>query len=158
WDRVEAYFRDVLLEYPELAAFDGKFVSINKEGDKTHRSPASAISWDFSPPIEFVEPKGGEGAEHRTLKEYVAKHPQVIGLPRGAKSQLEKVLGSGDRADVYFTMGDKFVVAEIKSNISPMVDICRGIFQCVKYKAILRAHQRLKRVIPNGDAILVVGK
>jgi hypothetical protein len=41
--------------------------------------------------------------------------PEVIGLPKGTKFEVENTLGSGDRADVYFSIEDKFVVAEIKS-------------------------------------------
>jgi hypothetical protein len=59
---------------------------------------------------------------------------------------------------VCFSIKDKFVIAEIKSEISPEDDIRKGVFQCIKYRAVIRAHQKLKRVIPNGDAVLVVGK
>jgi hypothetical protein len=82
----------------------------------------------------------------------------VRGLPKNAKPDLEKVFGSGDRADVAFTMADKIIVVEVKSKISDDPDLCRGIFQCIKYWALIRAHQKLKRVVPNGEAILAIGK
>src|SRR6202035_5666055 len=102
--------------------------------------------------------KKPESPEHEALKLYIAAHPEVIGLPKGTKYEIEKTLGSGDRADVCFSIKDKFVIAEIKSEISPEDDIRKGVFQCIKYRAVIRAHQKLKRVIPNGEAVLVVGK
>jgi hypothetical protein len=116
------------------------------------------VRWDFKPPPRFREPVKPESDAHRALKKHVAAHPELVGLPRTAKATMEKTLGSGDRADVYFVAGNKFVIVEVKSTISPEGDICKGVFQCVKYKALLRAHQKLKKVVPNGDAILVLGR
>jgi len=158
WDDVQNYFRDVKRRYPELAPFDGRFLSIKTESKARPRRVAKSVPWDFTPSPGFQDPKEPESSEHRALKLYVAAHPEVIGLPKGAKSEVEKTLGSGDRADVFFSIGDKFVIAEIKSEISPEDDIRKGVFQCVKYRAVVRAHQKLKRVVPNGEAILVVGK
>jgi hypothetical protein len=157
WHDIQNYFRDVKRRYPELSPFNGRFLTI-----KTEKAPAERIAksvpWDFVPPPTYQDPRGPESPEHQALKLYVAAHPEVIGLPKTAKSEIEKVLGSGDRADVCFAIGDKFVVAEIKSGISPEGDIRKGVFQCVKYRAVIRSHQKLKRVVPNGEAILVVEK
>lgn len=158
WDEVQSCFRDVIDQYPELAPFDGRFLTIKKMPDVGPRRPTKPMPWDFTPPTEFQEPKKPESPEHKALKLYIAKHPEVIGLPKGTKYEFEKTFGSGDRADVYFSIEDKFVVAEIKSKISPEDDVRKGVFQCIKYRALIRAHQKLKRVIPNGEAVLVVGK
>lgn len=87
---------------------------------------------------------GGEGEAHRTLKEYVACHPELLQLDNDfSKGETEVDLPSGDCLDVSFQKGDakkfSWVAVEVKSSISSQGDIARGIFQCVKYKAIMNA-------------------
>jgi hypothetical protein len=158
WDDVQNYFRDAEGRYPELAPFDGRFLAVTRFSEKRPGRIAQDVPWDFAPKPGFQEPKKPESPEHKAPKLYIAAHPEVIGLPKGSKFELEKTLGSGDRADVCFSIKDKLVIAEIKSERSPEDDICKGVFQCIKYRAVIRAHQKLKRVIPNGEAVLVVGK
>lgn len=158
WDDVQNYFRDVIGRYPDLAPFDGRFLTITRLTETRPKRAPKDVPWDFVPKRPFQEPRKPESPEHKALKLYIAAHPEVIGLPKGTKYEFEKTLGSGDRADVCFSVKDKFVIAEIKSEISPEDDIRKGVFQCIKYRAVIRAHQKLKRVIPNGEAVLVVGK
>lgn len=88
---------------------------------------------------------GGEGEAHKTLKEYIACHPERLHLGAGFdKGKTEVALPSGDYLDVSFQKGDSskkfsWVAAEVKSSISPQCDIERGIYQCVKYKAVMDA-------------------
>lgn len=83
---------------------------------------------------------GNEGKEHKELKEYICNHPELIGLKDIVRAKTEHRLPSGDMLDVYFELADGTQVAfEVKSSISDDADITRGIFQCVKYKAILEA-------------------
>jgi hypothetical protein len=83
---------------------------------------------------------GGESNEHRLLKEFVAKNPSAIGLPRSlSPGQTEQRLPSGDCLDVSFRSRKSWIAIEIKSRISDQADLVRGIFQCVKYQAILDA-------------------
>lgn len=93
--------------------------------------------------LEISKPiygSGGEGKEHKALKEYVAAHPETIGIKDVAACDIEHVLPSGDRLDVYFVLknGNRMAV-EVKPSTSPDEDITRGIFQCVKYKAVMDA-------------------
>ena len=83
---------------------------------------------------------GGEGKEHKAMKEYIAAHPETIGIKGVLAFDTEHVLPSGDRLDVYFELkdGDR-VAVEVKPSTSPDDDISRGIFQCVKYKAVMEA-------------------
>ena len=83
---------------------------------------------------------GGEGKEHKALKEYIASHPDSIGV-RGVKfTATEKDLLSGDKLDVYFECQKNLHYAiEVKPKTSPEADILRGIYQCVKYKAVMDA-------------------
>jgi len=83
---------------------------------------------------------GGEGKEHKAMKEYIAAHPETIGIKGVLAFDTEHVLLSGDRLDVYFELKNGDCVAvEVKPSSSPDEDISRGICQCVKYKAVMEA-------------------
>ena len=99
---------------------------------------------------------GGESDEHRQLKEYVAAHPEIVGLKKGEQGCMEYTLLSGDRLDVFFK--DSNVAVEIKSEISSDADVLRGLFQCVKYKSILDAEAQVHGQKQNARAILLLGK
>lgn len=83
---------------------------------------------------------GGESAEHRALKEALARHPEWIGLPaRTPVGQMERPLPSADVIDVYFEHRGQHIAVEVKSRISDDTDLVRGLYQCVKYEALLKA-------------------
>jgi hypothetical protein len=83
---------------------------------------------------------GGEGEEHKNLKEYVLNNPKSIGLSDVEDAQSEYLLPSADRLDVFFRLTDNTHVAvEVKPSTSDDSDINRGIFQCVKYRAVMKA-------------------
>ena len=83
---------------------------------------------------------GGEGEEHKVLKEYICKHPESLGYSDVVHAETEHILPSGDRLDVYVELSDGTHVAiEVKPSISPDQDITRGVFQCVKYYAVMEA-------------------
>ena len=87
---------------------------------------------------------GGEGKEHKAIKEYVYKHPESLGITSVIRKEKEHPLPSGDRLDVYFeTSGCRYAI-EVKPSTSPDDDITRGIFQCVKYKSILEAMRKVE--------------
>lgn len=85
---------------------------------------------------------GGESVYHKKLKEYVCKHPEMLGIKDKdvIERETEHQLLSGDKLDVYFETSDGSKIAvEVKSKISDDTDILRGLFQCLKYQAILDA-------------------
>lgn len=103
---------------------------------------------DLPPPPPPVSPDllaratglgGGEGDQHRELKDWVARHPEVLGLARTATGTTERPLPSGDSLDVSFERADAWVAAEVKSRISGEADMLRGLFQCIKYRAVMEA-------------------
>lgn len=102
---------------------------------------------------------GPESDNHKSLKEYILSHPNSIGLTRinNSKSECEHILLSGDRLDVYFESknGDGIAV-EVKSIISDDADILRGLYQCVKYKAVLDAQNQTHGLFAKNKAILVI--
>ena len=87
---------------------------------------------------------GGEGKEHKAIKEYVYKHPESLGITGVTRKETEHPLPSGDRLDVYFETSDCRYAIEVKPSTSPDDDITRGIFQCVKYRAILEAIRKVE--------------
>ena len=89
--------------------------------------------------------KGGESEEHKKLKRYAQKHPELFGVSRNAKSNVEYPLPSGDLLDVLFKDGDKWTAVEVKSCRSDDNDLKRGIYQCVKYRAVLEAMKKAEK-------------
>lgn len=86
--------------------------------------------------VEF----GGESKEHKSLKEYICQHPEVLDYSDVVFAETEHILPSGDRLDVYFKLSDGTHVAiEVKPSIAPDQDVARGVFQCVKYFAVMDA-------------------
>jgi len=99
---------------------------------------------------------GGEQEDHRRLKEYVAGHPQVIGLKCSETGLTEQVILSGDRLDVVFRLPKQWVAVEIKGKQSPEADVLRGIFQCVKYRAVLEAQRHYLKSSDSVPAVRVM--
>lgn len=100
---------------------------------------------------------GGESPDHKRLKEYVAGNPVAIGLPKTMPvGTTESRLPSGDSLDVFFSSRKLWVAVEVKSKLSPQADIVRGIFQCVKYQAILDAVILSESKVYDARAILVL--
>lgn len=86
---------------------------------------------------------GGEGKEHKAIKEFVYNHPESLGVTGVTRKETEHPLPSGDRLDVYFETSDCRYAIEVKPSTSPDDDITRGIFQCVKYKAVMEAIRKI---------------
>jgi hypothetical protein len=99
-----------------------------------------------------------ESPEHLRLKTYVVNHPRMFGAPKRSKKGIpEKALASRDEIDVWFMVPGHQVAIEVKSERSSQDDLKRGIYQCVKYKALLEAEAKweLKRELPKIEAKLV---
>lgn len=100
---------------------------------------------------------GGESEDHKALKEYVARNPKVIGLGANTPAGItEYLLPSGDSLDVSFNGNKVWVAAEVKSSISAESDIIRGLFQCIKYRAIMEAVLLTESRPQNARALLVL--
>lgn len=98
----------------------------------------------------------GESKEHKALKEFVADNPAAVGLSKSTKKgQMEYLFASGDKADIVFATKNGFLGVEVKSVISNEADLNRGIFQAVKYQALLRSEQKAVLSPPTARAVLV---
>ena len=98
---------------------------------------------------------GPESEAHKSLKRQVAENPALVGLKSDENGKEEVPLWSGDRVDVLFERAATGV--EVKTAEAGFDEIHRGIFQCVKYKAVLRAQQIHDRRIPTADCVLALG-
>lgn len=99
---------------------------------------------------------GGESKVHERLKQYVANHPKRLDITNLQRTEVEFGLLSGDRLDVFFETLYEKIAVEVKSHISDEADITRGIFQCVKYKAVLEAENILDSTNKEVYSILVI--
>jgi hypothetical protein len=109
------------------------------------------IDGDPPPSRDNSGPRFGgqaESAEHKKLKEYVRTHPQCIGAaPQQHIAQKEKLLLSGDKVDVFFETDQVVYIVEVKSIVSTEPDFRRGVYQCIKYRAVFRA--QCNRTMPD---------
>jgi hypothetical protein len=103
---------------------------------------------DIKPEIERVKQMRGGGGEspfHLAFKLYVAKNPKVLGLSEKTDpGKIEYCLPSLDTIDVLFTDKTSKIGVEVKSRISDPDDILRGLFQCIKYKYLIEAEQKVR--------------
>ncbi|MBV7541951.1 hypothetical protein [Acidovorax sp. sic0104] len=82
---------------------------------------------------------GGESEEHKQLRLDVLARPELFGLKDTLLSETEYPLLSGDRLDVFYRSQTRWVGVEVKSIRSGDDDLERGIYQCVKYAAVMGA-------------------
>lgn len=101
---------------------------------------------------------GGEGPEHLALKLFVCANPQLVGLREiDPVGKAEHCLPSGDSIDVFFDHSRRIHAVEVKPKNAPDSDVARGLFQCVKYRAVLQALARYKHDKRNITVCLALG-
>jgi hypothetical protein len=98
---------------------------------------------------------GPETQRHKDLKAEVASNPRLVGLDFKA-GQIEYPLPSGDFVDVCFQDSNELVGVEVKSLISNEADLRRGLFQCVKYLAVMTSMLSLAGSTTKASVILLV--
>jgi len=96
--------------------------------------------------------RGGEGKDHKNLKEYIARHPEAIGLRNVSNCECDTHrFVSGDLVDLVFTHSDgKYTVVEIET-----IDPWPGAHQTIKYRSLLSAENRLDLANDKVKAVLV---
>ena len=82
----------------------------------------------------------GEGPNHKALRLWIAKNPRRVRRAyANFETDTEVVLESADRVDVVYYGPASTVVIEVKSLDSDELDLRRGVFQCIKYRAVMEA-------------------
>lgn len=117
------------------------------------------VKEDFSRLISKASERlgGGESPEHKRLKSYVAAHPGVLGLPNNMAPGIEEHrLPSGDSIDVFFINGGEHIGVEIKPSSCDSIELTRGLYQCIKYQAVLEASQAATGKPQNVRTLLVL--
>ncbi len=139
WDKVARYFGiRRLLPVSEL---------IDKKQDE---EPISL------PPMP--KQRGGyeESETHKNLKHWAALNPRffsTFGKFTAGKNEFD--LRSGDKLDAYLVNKEICLAIEVKASNAPDSEIFRGIFQCIKYRATLRATQLAEGEPTNAQSVLV---
>lgn len=99
---------------------------------------------------------GEESPEHRNLKEWVARNPGFIQkFGRFEPGETEVLLSSGDKLDVHFGTETRRLAVEVKPSHASKEEFQRGVYQAVKYRAVMRAEQTAQLLIPQAEAVLV---
>lgn len=141
WNQVAKYFgitKKQLLPVQALAT--------NKQDDEPITMP----------PIKPMRGGQGESDQHKQLKRWAAQNPKHFArLGKFPKGQNEYLLRSGDSLDAYLENDDSCLAIEVKASNVPASEIFRGIFQCVKYRATLRAMQLAVGEATNAQAVLL---
>jgi hypothetical protein len=103
---------------------------------------------------------GGESDAHKKLKAYVRTHPEQFGADATWEAFEEYALRSADTVDVFFKSPSVWIGVEVKSAVSDGVDgdYQRGLFQVVKYEALLNAQARADQlpIMPTIKVLLVL--
>lgn len=102
----------------------------------------------------FATDERAKARNHKALRLWVKDNPGAIGRAYEAFSaETEFVLDSADRVDVVYRGPSSTVAIEVKSCDSNLADLRRGVFQCIKYRAVMEAMDI--RADPNIIALLV---
>lgn len=97
-----------------------------------------------------------ESAAHKALKAWVAANPEWFDdYGQFGAGVNEHRLSSGDSLDAYFTNGLESLAVEVKASNASDAELMRGIYQAIKYRAVLRAERRALRKPALCDAVLV---
>lgn len=111
-------------------------------------------------PLPVPQPiMGGESDAHIALKTYVASHPELFRrFGQFGTGEIEAKLRSGDEVDVLFHNDEQTLAVEVKTADAAPGEITRGLFQCVKYRAVLRAMHNVDGILRNVRVVLVTPK
>lgn len=100
----------------------------------------------------------GESEDHRRLKNKIAQNPAMVGvISKHIPGEVEFWFDSCDEIDVLFLDEGLWTGIEVKPRNAPIEDVRRGLFQCIKYAALIEAMQKLKGIKPCSRVILATG-
>lgn len=101
---------------------------------------------------------GGESQAHKELKQFIARNPSLFGLSNSAgHGVIEHEFLSSDTIDVLFKTPSLIVGVEVKPSGCADSEIIRGMFQCIKYRALIEATCKVEQVRPDVRVILALG-
>lgn len=108
------------------------------------------------PKIPSLRGNHEESENHKKLKDWTRKNPKFFSAFGNFKSGVvEFIISSGDRLDAFLVNHESRLAIEVKASNAPDDELFRGVFQCIKYRATLRAMQLADGEVPNAQAVLV---
>jgi len=127
----------VHVEYERILSFGGQWNNVLLQ----LQLPTATLSVDHG----SKRGGGGESDAHKNLKRFIRENPHLCGAEKDWQSQEEFALRSGDEIDVMFKSKEVWIGVEVKSHVSDKSpdDYQRGLYQVIKYKAVLEAQARL---------------
>lgn len=140
----------VIEKFKDLSGFD-EMLWIENSASGTSSISAKSGSPKFG---------GGESPDHEELKKLLASNPKGLGLlSKSYVSEIEYTFPSNDALDILFTSEQEIVGVEVKTGNACLnvIEIRRGIWQCIKYLALLKAENRFKLKAKNIKVILALG-
>lgn len=133
----------VMGEYDKILSFGSRWLEV------LSRLGVESPTLPVLPPAGSIGGRygGGESPAHKALKLYLLSNPQLVGASADSIGKDEADLLSGDAIDVLFKSETHWVGVEVKSRTSDKneLDYRRGIFQAIKYQAVLEAQARYER-------------
>lgn len=97
-----------------------------------------------------------ESKEHKALKAWVSGQPDLFEEYGDFRAGvMEHRLSSGDSLDIYFSNRRECLAVEVKASHASDAEMMRGIYQCIKYRAVLRAERIALRRPALCDAVVV---
>lgn len=140
WDKVARYFGIRKLESVSV-------LLSNKQDEEPIQLPK-------------IQPQQGgytESQQHKNLKKWAAENPKFfIEFGKFKIGRNEELLMSGDLLDAHLENNETKLAVEVKASNAPDGELFRGVFQCVKYRATLRAMQFAVGDLPNAQATLLI--
>lgn len=134
-------------EYDHILNFGSRWETVGELlGLEGFRTP------ELTPTVQIFRRRGGgESPAHKALKLHVLANPQLVGASSEFDGVAEADLLSGDAIDVLFRSKTQWVGVEVKSRTSDKNwhDYRRGIFQAIKYQAVLEAQAKYENPLNN---------
>ncbi len=128
-----------------------KIIDLKLELDREHQLTSQV---DTEEPLPRKYGPGGEGINHRRLKEWILNNPESIGLVDVIKKHQEYEFITGDRADLVFDLtGRRHAVVEIETDNPKSIAV--GAFQALKYKVLKCAEENVDITSDKVSSILV---
>ncbi|MFZ5627975.1 MAG: hypothetical protein ACOY5B_02530 [Spirochaetota bacterium] len=127
-------------EYLQIYGFDTKCMEVLQKLGIS--APQKAGSTAPQSRAGWFNPFGKDGSpEHRAIRDYIAKNPDAVKVTEATSGHPGYALKSGDSVDVVIEAEKMLQAIEVKSLRSGPDDLQRGVYQCVKYRAVLRAEE-----------------
>ncbi|MFL9956351.1 hypothetical protein PQR21_34685 [Paraburkholderia nemoris] len=149
WPSYESLSREdkqakVWAEYRRILEFGSRWNEILRLVNLPTVEPTSGSAQNYTGTGGWA---GGESEAHKALKRFIFENPEICGAPKDGFAQEEFALRSGDEIDVMFKSDRVWFGVEVKSHVSDgkLDDYERGLYQVVKYRAVLEAQARIDR-------------